>query len=151
MFGIVSTHFRIPHRSTRAQLALMDTLAQTGELRRSREFNERDDRNVLRPRVPFELFGYIAVAVKIQHDKIGLLSQGVGERRIRMGFGDAQPCIGEMLDVRCVGQAVVDEQHGRRRTSCWGQDCGPFVAKNATHGTRVVPTFGFGGLWKRSP
>jgi hypothetical protein len=66
---------------------------------RSRQFNERDDRNVLRWRVTFELLGHFAVAVKIQNDKVRLLSKDVGERRIGVGFGDAQTGVGQMLDV----------------------------------------------------
>ena len=87
------------------------------QLKPSRQFNERDDRNVVRSRVTFELRGHVAVAVEIQHDDVGLQPEGLGERRIRVGFGDAQARIGEMLDVGFVGQAVVDEHHGRRWAS----------------------------------
>src|SRR5688572_20728256 len=69
-------------------------------LRSGRQFNQRNDWNVLRTRITLELRRHLPVTSKVEDDDIRLDSEDLGERRLGVRLGHAQPGAGEMLDVR---------------------------------------------------
>jgi hypothetical protein len=81
------------------------------------QFSQGNDWDFFGPAIGFQLSGYLAIAIEVEHHKVRLEPQRLPEGFFRVTFGHPESCVAQVFHVALKGCTVVDEEDSGGRTS----------------------------------